>query len=138
MLRSTLMVLVLIGFVLAVSGFPYLNRKNIYCDYSIKVIAVQWTTKDTHFCITIYTRIPLFKLLSQPWWILIPKFKQIKINSSISQIIIINNTSLNFIEIPRCRSKNVKQIHAFSGPVRILDNGIPFTACQNNGAVFTK
>jgi len=35
MLRSTLLVLVLIGFVLVVSGFPYLNRKNLNRDYRI-------------------------------------------------------------------------------------------------------
>jgi len=55
----------------------------------------------------------ILKLLSHPWWILIPK--QIKINSGISRIIIINRILL-FIEMPCCRWKNVKQIRASSGP----------------------
>jgi len=42
MLRSTLLVLVISGFVLAVSGFPYLNRKKFYrgyrIDYEIRIV----------------------------------------------------------------------------------------------------
>ena len=49
------------------------------------------------------------KLLSQPWWILIPK---IKTNQNKHQYFTDNhnqqNASLNVIDIPRCRQKNVK------------------------------
>jgi len=59
------------------------------------------------------------KLLSQPWLILIPKIKQIKINNSISQIISINvlllRIALKFLGV----FKKCKQISAFSGPGRI-------------------
>jgi len=40
MLRSTVTVLVLSCFVLAVAGFPYLHRKKIKRDYSIKLLMI--------------------------------------------------------------------------------------------------
>ena len=75
----------------------------------------------------------LLKLLSQSQQILIPKIKTNKNKQKyFTDYHYQQNTSLNFIEIPRCRQKNVKQIRASYGPGKDFpvykQKGIPFHA----------
>ena len=91
---------------------------------------VRADSKNTNWCFLFYKAV-FVQLLSQSWWVLIPKIKT-KINSSISQIIITNRIILwipsTFLGVVQKCETNTRALWSWKDFSIYKYNGIPFDA----------
>ena len=88
--------------------------------------------KPVSVSIVMHVRLCCLKLLSHPWWILIPKKKTDQINSSISHIIIFNRIllwiSLKSLIVVKKWETNMHVLWTWKDFLVYKYNGIPFAA----------